>query len=51
MTMMADRQAASFRSYKNFQDSHTPNQSKINKPTKPKVTSDMQRQNIDKYVP
>jgi hypothetical protein len=28
--MMADRQAASFHSYKNIQDSHTLNQRKIN---------------------
>jgi hypothetical protein len=32
--MMADRQAESFRSYKNIQNSHTLNQRKINKPNK-----------------
>jgi hypothetical protein len=35
MTMMADRQAATFQSYKNIQDSHTSNQRKINTPPKP----------------
>jgi hypothetical protein len=31
MIMMAHRQAISFRSYKNIQDSYTPNQRKTNK--------------------
>jgi hypothetical protein len=35
MAMMADRQTASFRSYKNIQGSHTLNERKINKPTEP----------------
>jgi hypothetical protein len=35
MTVMAGRQAASFRSYRNIQDSHMSNQREINKSTKP----------------